>query len=81
MQTLEQTKVSVTLPRDVSVFLKRRAKNENSTVPKTILAIVVGTMEGDKDEDEYLGRLAEEAEREGGKPVTMEEAWKIVHAL
>jgi len=86
MATLATQKINMTLPGDVSKFLNKRAKRNNMSLPETILAIVMDTMEDEDDEispeeDEYLGRLAEEAEKKCSERFTMEEVWKRVNAL
>ena len=86
MLTLTPQSISVTLPGDVSDFLSKRAERNKMSLPETILAIVMDTMEDEEDEispeeEEYLGRLAEEAEKNCTGYVTMEDVWKRVNAL
>ena len=51
MASMLQQRVSVTLPRDVSAFLHRRARRDQMPLAKTILAIVVDSM-ATKDDGE-----------------------------
>jgi len=84
MATLEQEKISVTLPSDVSAFFRRRAQEANTTVDREIAVMAWAFMEDEEDEisDEEDRRLSElvdeaEAEQEGKRFYTHKEAWGL----
>ena len=78
MATLAIQKINVTLPGNVSKFLSKKAKKNNMSLPETILAIVMDTMEDEEDEisseeEKYLLERVEKNEAESTKLYTHEE--------
>ena len=78
MATLTSQKISVAFPNDVSTFLNKRAKRNNMSLPETILAIVVDSMENKEDKinpkkKQYLVERAEKNEATSSRLYTHEE--------
>lgn len=78
MATLATQKINMTLPGDVSKFLNKRAKRDNMSLPETILAIVMDTMEDEEDEispeeEKHLVERAEKNEAESARLYTHDE--------
>jgi len=84
MATLEQERISVTLPSDVSAFFRRRAQEANTTIDREIAVMAWAFMEDEEDEisdeeDQWLVERAEQnlKESEGKRLYTHEEAWGL----
>ena len=51
MVTLASQKFSVTLPKNAVTFLRKRAKRQKMSAPKTIAAIIMEVMEKEDESD------------------------------
>jgi len=86
MATLAPQRISVTLPGDVSTFLRRRAKRRKLPLSKTVLEIFIGIMEDEDDpiseaEAKRLVARAEKNEAESTRTYTHEEFWALADKI
>ena len=68
-------RISVTIPGEVSPFLVQRAKKENISLPKAVVAFIMDAIasENEKAEDAHYLELAEKRDKETKKYYTREE--------
>jgi metal-responsive CopG/Arc/MetJ family transcriptional regulator len=72
MPTIAQ-RINVTVPQDLSVLITRRAKRNKVSMSKTVLDLVRDAIE--RDEDEYLARIADRRDATRAKLISHEEMW------
>ena len=86
MATMTQERFIVTLPGDVSAFMRRRAEAGNTTVERALERIAIALMEDEEDEmteeeERRLSDLIEERMRTTTRFIPHDEFWKAVNAL